>query len=1436
MKVFNINDTYFKYQKCLSGITYQFVNQLDNIYDKNLMVGTNYCVYCMYNEFDIINNFMINLYQVDICSTMNLDLTKRYTQIDGTNLRTGHRVLLVSQIDKTQNDIYQVDSRGYLLLTDELTDTGRTWRYKSYVKLGSNKGKQFHLKNTGNRFPLTGERKDFLDGHGYIIKSFFNYDLFDTGPIVPKLIFSDYELARISVNRNYNLYNGFQFYGGNTFDIQYHGNSYLVSLNNDPNNYIYTGITSGTTIFNDFSTDVYGDYGYETFIETDTNICSQANVYDYIKLEISGSTNLYLKSFIKRIEDPYIIISDYIADNILNDYYTGTTSSYTFTNLMYTDTSNFKNTILDSYFSKYFDIDDNDYLYPLENPDNLYFDYDGLKFISSGNTTYINEFTTNNHYIRYNLYSQLNEINSYLFNSGYSFLIDKSFTGFTAEYFDERPNPYIYPSTNLDVKGTHVKITPDILSFVNYFKKNTFINISTNTGKYKTLIVDLVPNEYFVIETYKSNSGLTIENYALETIYNLKDISDILYDVYINDVTPTNSDYYRLRDDDMRRNICNAYADFISQDIGIISNVTAFLMQDAHHKFILKVYDPENAFNGGVIRPPYVVTSLPVPPTTWTSTSAQLYGEVINDGGSNIVDRGICFSKSSVTQNNCTGATFWYDPIGPFYSNITNLDPLNIYYYRAYARNYQGGISYGNVYSFTCGSPNYGPPSVTTKNASVLTSYSFNLNGEVTYIGWTPITLRGFIYIVGNIDPYPSGDIVTFSPEPGTIGNFGNLVTGVSYNTQYSYRAFATNVCGTTYGEIGLTMTPNPIAPLVTTVGWNNKTYQSFDALSSLDNQDLYYPATTIGICYSDTNPVPTIVDTVLTYSPIAIGPYTVSITSLNPSTTYYFRAFASNGIYFGPTTSYGIVMNTITNPIPVAPTVNIDQIVSYGQTVADISNMIVSDGGDAIISKGLYYDTVSPPVANLIPATGGTIYWRSYLTGLSTSTLYYIQATATNAFGTGVSTILSFTTQVACTPSTDPTSISGTANFCPAVSTTLNVVGGSLGTGAAWYWYKGSCGGTSVGTGTSLIVNNALGGGTYYVRAEGTCGTTNCVSLVVTEYTESTVPTSISGNNYFCTAGTTILTVNGGSLGTGAVWTWYRGSCGGTLMGTGPSLAGVNIADTYYVRAEGTCNNTSCASLIVTSATPSIAPTSITGDLEICPGGSTKLIVADGSLGTGAQWQWFRGSCGGFIVATGVDNITVTEANTYYVRAQGLCNTTDCASVTVTVNILSVAPSSISGNNYICPGGDTTLTVNGGSLGTGADWYWYEGSCSGTLQGTGPSITVTLPGNYYVRAEGTCNATSCATINIVAYTNSTPATSITSFFTSVSSKTLTEIGGSLGTGAQWFWYKGGCGTSGGGTFVGNGTSYTATSSGTYYVRAEGTCNITTCVWKTITI
>jgi hypothetical protein len=807
MRVFDINDSYFKYKKCLSGITYQYVNQLDDIYEKNLMVGTNYCTYCMYNEFDIINNFMINLYQVDVCSTDNLDITQRYYQIDGANLRTGHRVLLANQTDPKESDIYNVDSRGYLVLSDELVETGKTWRYKAYVKLGRNKGKQFHLINSGSRFPLRGERKYFLDGHSYIIKNFFNYDLKGTGPIIPKLIFTDYEIARISVNQNYDLYNGFyipELITGDTIDIKYHEGSYLITIDEYTADYICSGVTSATTIYNDFDI----NSGYETYIETSPSFISNASTYDYVKLEVSGATNIYLKTFIKETGSTYIIISDYIPDTILNDYYTGLTpSTYILTNLMFSKTgyTAINNTLLESFYSKYFDINGSNFLHPIENVNNRYFDYDGLEFVFSGSTYVSNIFTTNNFYINYKLYEHLNEINSYIFNSGYSFLIDFNLaTGFTTEYYDGRIDTTIYPSTWGDSKGTLIKVTPSIPSDVNYFKKYTYVNITNLSGE--TLIVDLVPNEYFVIETQKSYSdtGYTID--GIETIYNIQDISNILYDVYINEETQSNNSYYRIRDDAMRKNICNGYANFISEDPNIVNYTTAILMQDEQNKFILKIYDPENAANGGIPRVPSVITKLNY---TITSTSAALQGEVMDEGGSSILQRGIAYSTDNISQNIVSAVT---SSIGPYICGVYPLQPNTPYYYKAYAMNEQG-TGYGDLYTFkTPISPITGTTVIVT-GATVITlssipaSSSIIVDAEVIDTGNTSLLMRGIVYQTGITSPITDDDGFIYSPENGDVGFYSIDLTGLTSSTLYSYNAFAVNICGTTYGNSGYTTT-----------------------------------------------------------------------------------------------------------------------------------------------------------------------------------------------------------------------------------------------------------------------------------------------------------------------------------------------------------------------------------------------------------------------------------------------------------------------------------------------------------------------------------------------------------------------------------------------------------------------------------------------------
>ena len=70
--------------------------------------------------------------------------------------------------------------------------------------------------------------------------------------------------------------------------------------------------------------------------------------------------------------------------------------------------------------------------------------------------------------------------------------------------------------------------------------------------------------------------------------------------------------------------------------------------------------------------------------------------------------------------------------------------------------------------------------------------------------------------------------------------------------------------------------------------------------------------------------------------------------------------------------------------------------------------------------------------------------------------------------------------------------------NICPGIPVNLGITGGTLGTSASWVWYSGSCGGTLMGTGTTLSVTPAVTT-TYFVRAEGACNNSACQQVTVT-------------------------------------------------------------------------------------------------------------------------------------------------------------------------------------------------------------------------------------------------------------------------------------------------------------------------------------------------
>lgn len=267
------------------------------------------------------------------------------------------------------------------------------------------------------------------------------------------------------------------------------------------------------------------------------------------------------------------------------------------------------------------------------------------------------------------------------------------------------------------------------------------------------------------------------------------------------------------------------------------------------------------------------------------------------------------------------------------------------------------------------------------------------------------------------------------------------------------------------------------------------------------------------------------------------------------------------------------------------------------------------------------------------------------------------------------------------------------------------------------------------------------------YRNTEPTASPNNPPSVTICEGNATTIvgSTANCGTNYW--QGTVVngtdLTISSLSNSTGTI------STSGTY--------------TYYYRPHnnGCWGNQQATTVTVTSA--NVAPTSVVASpATMCPGGSVTLSIVGGNLGSGSTWTWYAGGCGfGSSIGTGT-NISVSPASTttYYVRAEGGCGNSACASVQVVVNGPSTAPTSITTSNpSVCAGANTTLTVNGGSLGGGAQWYWYIGSCGGQLVGAGTSITVNpqSTANYFVRAEGPCNSTACASILI----SVTPAPSV---------------------------------------------------------------------------
>jgi len=575
----SINDIYFKNQKYLSGVSYTYINKLEDVYKRDLLTGDGYALYNMYNEYDIVDRVMKNIQIVDVASTSNINITSQWRKINNIDLKPNQLILLNNQDSEYENDVYKVTDQYYLQNANFLSNRSIAERFSVSVKMGTYKDRQFFLINNGNEFPITGEPKHFIEGNSFILKHIIKYNLYNTSTnsaVTSKIVFTDYEIAKKQLPVNYTLYNNVEFSVSNStsvssdyFQIYHHHDSFIMR----------SGITSERICS-----------GYTTQISNNTDPISGgttitgtlpfvANVGDYISLYITTGSTTYLtmNTHVKISDNGLIILEDVIPNRLLRYVPDGQFEIYNWN--IASSWINAISQLSNTPYSRFFNVSDsyggsihNLTFSPKEYAYDKYFDYNDLTFkVVDGGIS--SSFSSLNNYITYNLYTRLNIINPTIFTSSFSFHNSQSFTSssFAWSYTDD----------------SRIKLVFTDSGNTSYYKDFTYVYLNNDTSK-KVMIWKIDGDTIYLDKPAAWTSGTAVSK--ITNIDGLFNISEILQEVFIN----VEYDWYITKKDNIRRNICSAYAQLLTENSDFRRNVTGILYENEFNEFVLKLYDLEN--------------------------------------------------------------------------------------------------------------------------------------------------------------------------------------------------------------------------------------------------------------------------------------------------------------------------------------------------------------------------------------------------------------------------------------------------------------------------------------------------------------------------------------------------------------------------------------------------------------------------------------------------------------------------------------------------------------------------------------------------------------------------------------------------------------------------------------------------------------------------
>lgn len=756
-----------------------------------------------------------------------------------------------------------------------------------------------------------------------------------------------------------------------------------------------------------------------------------------------------------------------------------------------------------------------------------------------------------------------------------------------------------------------------------------------------------------------------------------------------------------------------------------------------------------------------------------TSSAATSGAVLMNNGGSTITAIGLCWSTSknptTVNNNNSDRS------VTGFSSKITGLLPGTTYHIRAFATN-KSGTAYGDDVTFITGTD---VPSILTNPITGLNRTSAISGGNVASNGGSEIIASGICWSTSQ-NPTISG---THTSDGTKNGSFSSNITGLTPNTVYYVKSYATSAIGTGYGnEISFRTEPVAQATLTTKPV---STVTSTTAVSGGNiSDDGDGVITERGICWS-LSPSPTIQDN-KTIDGSGKGIYSSNVSGLMPVTTYFIRAYATNsaGTAYGNEISF-----TTSTGIPILIT---NAVSGVTRTSAVSGGTITTNGGVTISTSGLCWSTSHNPTISGSHTSDGskTGSFSSSMSGLVPFTSYYVKAYATNSLGTGYGDEQSFTTGMVVIPTVTTTPVSSVTSSGASSGGNITDDGDGPVTARGVCWAvtaspTTSNNKTSNGTGSgsfSSSISGLLPVTTYHLRAYAinSAGTAYGSEVIFTTLPSAPTLSTLVATDITRTSATSggSITSNGGAeiTSSGICWsTSHNPVTSGTHTSDGSKtgsfssgMSGLTPNTVYYIRSYainsiGTGYGNEVSFTTDPVAIPTLTTTTVTSvTTTTASSGGSITDDGDGTITVrGVCWSvnpspTTAGSKTSNGTGTGVftSNITGLQPGTdYHVRAYATNSAGTAYGNDVTFTTLATIPTITTTavtdlwRTYATLGGN--ITSNGGDDITASGICWSTshnptiagnhttgstgaGSFSSTMNNLNPATL------YYVRAYAT--------------------------------------------------------------------------------------------------